>query len=113
MVGVAGGGLMPVTNGGGATSYGLEALVRHDLAGAQGRSYALPAYAGVTWTHARFNDIEGSRLGNSAGLFAGASNGNEIPYIPEWKLSAGLGFETGPWGGSLDLSYYSATWGTG
>ena len=113
VVGVAGGGLMPVTNGGGATSYGLEALVRHDLAGAQGRSYALPAYAGVTWTHARFGDIEGSRLGNSAGLFAGASNGNEIPYIPEWKLSAGLGFETGPWGGSLDLSYYSATWGTG
>jgi Fe(3+) dicitrate transport protein len=87
--------------------------VRHDLAGAQGRGYALPAYAGVTWTHARFSDIEGSRLGNSAGLFAGASNGNEIPYIPEWKLSAGLGFETGPWGGSLDLSYYSATWGTG
>lgn len=113
VVGVAGGGLMPVTNGGGATSYGLEALVRHDLAGAQGRGFALPAYAGVTWTHARFSDIEGSRLGNSAGLFAGASNGNEIPYVPEWKLSAGLGFETGPWGGSLDLSYYSATWGTG
>ena len=113
VVGVAGGGLMPVTNGGGATSYGLEALVRHDLAGAQGAGFALPAYAGVTWTHARFGDIEGSRLGNSAGLFAGASNGNEIPYIPEWKLSAGIGFETGPWGGSLDLSYYSATWGTG
>ncbi|MEN9653253.1 MAG: hypothetical protein RL303_973, partial [Verrucomicrobiota bacterium] len=113
VVGVAGGGLMPVTNGGGATSYGLEALVRHDLAGAQGGGFALPAYAGVTWTHARFSDIEGSRLGNSAGIFAGASNGNEIPYVPEWKLSAGLGFETGPWGGSLDLSYYSATWGTG
>ncbi|MEK0437635.1 MAG: hypothetical protein RLZZ233_606 [Verrucomicrobiota bacterium] len=113
VVGVAGGGLMPVTNGGGATSYGLEALVRHDLAGAQGGGFALPAYAGVTWTHARFGDIEGSRLGNSAGIFAGASNGNEIPYVPEWKLSAGIGFETGPWGGSLDLSYYSSTWGTG
>ena len=113
VVGVAGGGLMPVTNGGGATSYGLEALVRHDLAGAQGRGFALPAYASLTWTHARFSDVEGSRLGNSAGLFAGAGNGNEIPYVPEWKLSAGLGFETGPYGGSLDLSYYSATWGTG
>ncbi len=113
VVGVAGGGLMPVANGGSATSYGLEGLVRHDLAGAQGGGFALPAYAGVTWTHARFSDIEGSRLGNSAGLFAGAQNGNEIPYVPEWKLSAGIGFETGPWGGSLDLSYYSATWGTG
>ena len=57
-VGVAGGGLMPVTNGGGATSYGLEALIRHDLAGAQGGGFALPAYAGVTWTRARFGDIE-------------------------------------------------------
>ena len=113
VVGVAGGGLMPVTNGGGATSYGLEALVRHDLAGAQGRGLALPAYAGLTWTHARFTDIETDRLGNNFGLFSGARNGNDIPYVPEWKLSAGLGFETGPWGGSLDLSYYSATWGTG
>ena len=66
-----------------------------------------------TWTHARFNDINGTRLGNTAGIFAGAENGNEIPYIPEWKLSAGLGFTAGAWGGSLDLSYYSATWGTG
>jgi Fe(3+) dicitrate transport protein len=113
VVGVAGAGLLPVSNGGGATSYGLEALVRHDLAGAEGRGYALPAYFGVTWTHARFSDIEGSRLGNGAGLFAGAQEGNEIPYIPEWKLSAGIGFETGAWGGSLDLSYYTASWGTG
>ena len=113
VVGVAGGGLLPVSNGGGATSYGLEALIRHDLAGAEGRGYALPAYFGVTWTHARFTDIEGSRLGNGAGLFAGAQDGNEIPNIPEWKLSAGIGFETGAWGGSLDLSYYSASWGTG
>jgi Fe(3+) dicitrate transport protein len=113
VVGVAGAGLLPVSNGGGATSYGLEALVRHDLAGAEGRGYALPAYFGVTWTHARFADIEGNRLGNGAGLFAGAQNGHEIPNIPEWKLSAGIGFETGAWGGSLDLSYYSASWGTG
>ena len=113
VVGVAGAGLLPVSNGGGATSYGLEALIRHDLAQGETRSYALPVYAGLTWTHARFSDIEGSRLGNTAGLFAGAQNGNEIPYIPEWKLSAGLGFETGDFGGSLDLSYYSASWGTG
>ena len=113
VVGVAGAGLLAVRNGGGATSYGLEALVRQDLAGGQGLGYSLPAYFGLTWTRARFTDIEGDRLGNGAGLFAGAQNGNEIPNIPEWKLAAGLGFETGPWGGSLDLSYYSSTWGTG
>ncbi len=113
VVGVAGGGLLAVTNGGGATSYGLEALLRRDLAKGPSQGYTLPVYAGLSWTHARFNDITRSRLGNKAGIFAGAQNGNEIPYIPEWKLSAGIGFETGLWGGSLDLSYYSATWGTG
>jgi len=113
VVGVAGGGLLAMTNGGAAESYGVEALVRHDLARGEGRGYALPVYAGLTWTRARFTEIEGSRLGNGAGLFAGAESGNEIPYVPEWKLAAGVGFEQGPWGGSLDLSYYSATWGTG
>lgn len=113
VVGVAGGGLLAVTNGGGAVSYGLEALVRHDLAAGGGRDFKLPVYAGLTWTRARFTDIAGSRLGNNAGLFAGAENGHEIPYIPEWKLAAGAGLESGPFAGSLDLSYYSSTWGTG
>ena len=112
VVGVAGGGLLAVTNGGGAVSYGLEALLRHDLAGGE-RGYKMPVYAGLTWTHARFKDIVGSRLGNSAGIFAGAEDGHDIPYIPEWKLAAGAGLESGPYAGSLDLSYYSSTWGTG
>lgn len=112
VVGVAGGGLLAVTNGGGAVSYGLEALLRHDLAGGE-RGYKVPVYAGLTWTHARFKDIVGSRLDNSAGLFAGAENGHDIPYIPAWKLAAGAGLESGPYAGSLDLSYYSSTWGTG
>jgi outer membrane receptor protein involved in Fe transport len=111
-VGVAGGGLLAVTNGGGAVSYGLEALLRHDLAGGE-RGYKVPVYAGLTWTHARFKDIVGNRLGNSAGIFAGAEDGHDIPYIPEWKLAAGAGLESGPYAGSLDLSYYSSTWGTG
>ncbi|MEY3392881.1 MAG: hypothetical protein RLZZ322_1730 [Verrucomicrobiota bacterium] len=113
VVGVAGGGLLAMTNGGAAESSGVEALVRHDLARGEGRGYALPVYAGLTWTRARFTDVAGSRLGNSAGLFAGAQAGHEIPYVPEWKLSAGAGFEQGAWAGSVDLSYYSATWGTG
>ena len=112
VVGVAGGGLLAVTNGGGAVSYGLEALLRHDLAGGE-RGYKVPVYAGLTWTHARFKDIVGSQLGNSAGIFAGAENGHDIPYIPAWKLAAGAGLESGPYAGSLDLSYYSSTWGTG
>ncbi len=113
LVGVSGGGLEPSRNGGGAESYGLEALARYDHGRAKGWGYGLPAYVSLTWTRARFTDIEGSRLGNSAGIFAGGRNGNEIPYVPEWKLAAGAGFETADWNGSVDLAYSSATWGTG
>ncbi|MFM9001162.1 MAG: TonB-dependent receptor family protein, partial [Opitutia bacterium] len=113
LVGVSGGGLEPSRNGGAAESYGLESLVRYDHGRARGWSFGLPAYVSATWTHARFKDIPGARLGNGAGVFAGGRDGNEIPYVPAWKLAAGVGFETAEWSGSVDLAYASATWGTG
>ena len=33
-------------------------------------------------------------LAPNAGTFAGGRNGNEIPYIPEWKLATGIGLTT-------------------
>lgn len=113
LVGVGGGGLVPSRNGGGAQSYGLETLIRYDHGRARGWGFGMPAYLSATWTHARFSGVTGSRLGNSAGVFAGGRDGNEIPYVPEWKLAAGVGFETADWNGSVDFSYASATWGTG
>ena len=38
---------------------------------------------------------------------------NEIPYVPEWKLAAGVGFKAEKWGASLDANYVGSTWGTG
>ena len=113
LVGIDAGGLLPSRNGGGAVSYGLEALVRHDHGKARGWTFGLPVYVSATWTRARFDGIAGDRLGNGAGVFAGGRDGNEMPYVPEWKLAAGVGFETADWNGSVDLSYASATWGTG
>jgi Fe(3+) dicitrate transport protein len=112
-VGVGGGGLTPNKNGGGAESWGFEALVSHDLAHNSGGGFGVPVYASATYTSAEFKGIRGSRLGNSAGLFAGARNGNEVPYIPQWKLAAGIGFTKEKWGVNLDVTFNSDMWGTG
>jgi Fe(3+) dicitrate transport protein len=111
-VGVGGGGLAPSQNGGSAEVWGLEGLLRYDHGRASNWSLGTPVYASATYTHARFGGFNG-RLGNSAGLFAGAVDGAEIPYVPEWKLGLGAGLEGEKWGVYLDMSYVSSTWGTG
>jgi Fe(3+) dicitrate transport protein len=105
-------GLAPSTNGGSAESMGLEGLVEYDFGTANGWGYGLPVYLSATYTHAEFTDV-GGRLGNAAGLFAGAIDGNEIPYIPEWKLAAGIALTAERWAVNLDASFLSSTWGSG
>lgn len=111
-VGVGAGGLSPSKNAGEARAYGVEASVTYDHGRAQGWSIGTPLSFSATFTHAEFKNLE-NRLGNSAGLFAGAENGSEIPYIPEWKLGLSAGVETKNTAVTLDLGYNSATWGTG
>ncbi len=113
LVGDGGGGLTPSANGGSAESWGLEALVEYDVGEANGWTYGLPVYLSATYTHAEFAGISGDRLGNGAGIFAGAANGQEIPYIPEWKLAAGISLTAERWAVNLDTSFLSSTWGTG
>jgi Fe(3+) dicitrate transport protein len=112
-VGVGGGGLTPSSNGGAADVMGIESLVEYDYGKSAGWSLGLPVYASLTYTKAEFKGISGDRLGNGAGLFAGASNGNDIPYVPEWKLAFGIGLNDEKWGVNLDASYSTSTWGTG
>jgi len=108
-----GGGLTASQNGGGAEVWGIESLVAYDHAERSGWGFNLPTYLSFTYTHARFARISGARLGNDAGLYAGASNGAEIPYVPEFKLAAGIGYANETWGVNLDMSYSDSTWGTG
>ena len=113
LVGEGGGGLRPSANGGSAESWGLEAVVEYDLGEASDWTYGLPVYLSATYTNAEFAGISGSRLGNGAGIFAGATNGNEVPYIPEWKFAAGVSLTAEKWAVNLDTSFLSSTWGTG
>lgn len=112
-VGMGGGGLTPSTNGGSAESWGLEALVEYDAGLASNAGYGIPIYFSATYTQAEFAGINGARLGNGAGLYAGAANGNDVPYIPEWKLATGVSLLAEKWGVNLDASFSSSTWGTG
>ena len=97
------------TNGGEAEVFGVEALVNYDPL--INSDYSLPMYVSATWTSAEFkSDIVD---GGSDGIFNGATNGNEIPYIPDWKLAAGIGFSTDVWGVNVDASYVSETFATG
>lgn len=109
---VGGGGLAPTSNGGGAEVYGLESLIEYDIGQANSLGHGLPVYLSATWTSAQFTDIP-NRLANDAGLFAGARNGNDIPYVPEWKLAAGAAYVAQKWTARIDVSYVTKTWGTG
>lgn len=106
------GGLGPLANGGAANSWGLESVIEYDIGQAIGASYGLPVYFSATYTQAEFKDITG-RLANTAGLFSGAENGSELPYLPECKLAAGISYLAEKWGVNLDASFTTSTWGTG
>lgn len=112
-VGLGGGGLGPSTNGGGAEVWGLESLMTYDAGERNGWGFGLPMYLSATFTNASFAHITGARLGSGAGLYAGAVNGDDIPYVPELKLAYGIGYKADDWGVNLDASYSSSMWGTG
>jgi Fe(3+) dicitrate transport protein len=105
------GGLSPLRNAGAAETWGLESLAEYDLGQAMGASYGLPVYISATYTQAEFKDINGL-LANTAGLFSGARSGSELPYLPDWKLAAGISYLAEKWGVNLDASFTTSTWGT-
>lgn len=107
------GGGTTSTNAGEALVYGLESLVQYDPARARGASFGVPLYVSATWTSAEFQGTTTGFGGGGNGIYAGGRDGNEIPYIPAWKLAAGAGLAMERWGVNLDASFSDSTWGTG
>lgn len=107
-----GGGATPSENGGAADVWGIESVVEYDLGRAQKWAYGLPAYTSLTFTNAEFSGMSGV-LAPTAGTFAGGRDGNDIPYIPEWKFATGIGVTGEKWAANLSASYVSTAWGTG
>ncbi len=110
----AGVGQNDPANGGAARVYGIEAQFSYDPASAAGKSYRLPMYVSATWTKATLEQDIAADSGNIFSDFQGGDEtGNDIPYVPEWKIAAGIGVDMTKWGANLDATWTSAMYGTG
>ena len=98
------------TNAGEADVWGFEGSLRHDLLEGSGSDLSMPMYVSATWTNAEFD----SELANGGGdgIYAGATSGAEIPYIPDFQFAAGVGLQSDIWGANFDLTYQTETFGT-
>jgi len=97
-------------NVGEATVYGIEAFLGYDAGVESGLSFNVPMYFSATWTSAELGSSVDE--GGAENIYAGGTPGSNIPYVPEWKLAAGVGVEFERWGANLDITYTSSTFGT-
>ena len=98
------------SNGGDIDVYGVEAALRWDPMAGTGSAWSLPTRLSATYTHSELKTDSSSASADS--IFSGGRAGNEVPYIPEFSLSAGIGIEYGDFGVYLDASYTPETFGT-
>lgn len=100
-------------NSGAAEVYGLEAAVAYDVGHAAGWAFGLPTYVSATWTSAKFVGTSPDLVGGGDNVYDGGRDGNKLPYIPDWRLAAGVGIEYDKFSINLDMIYNSDSWGTG
>lgn len=104
-----GGGTGSDRNAGDVDVLGAELAVSYDAAH-NCDGYSLPVYFSATWTQAEFKTALSE--GGEDGIWDGAVVGSDLPYVPEWKLAAGVGLHTEKWGANLDGTYVSSQYGT-
>ncbi len=101
---IGGTGSGDTESAGEVNSYGLELSARVDPGVHWDWGFSNPWRVGFTLTRAEFADDSNSTDPES--IFSGGEKGNQLPYIPEFTISAGTGLEWGPWGVSV-AAYYS------
>lgn len=104
-----GGGLSADRNAGDAEVWGFELTTSYDFA-YNCDGYSMPVYFTATWTSAELKNALGS--GGEDDIWAGGTDGSDFPYVPEWKLAAGIGLHMEKWGANLDATYTSHQYGT-
>ncbi|MFK7850271.1 MAG: TonB-dependent receptor family protein [Akkermansiaceae bacterium] len=97
-------------NVGAAMVYGFEAFVGYDAGVDQGMEFNVPMYVSATWTSAELGSAVAA--GGAENIYGGGMDGSNIPYVPEWKLAAGVGVGFEKWGANLDVSFQSSSFGT-
>jgi len=97
-------------NGGSAEVSGVEFAVRWDPLSGKDTDWRLPLRASATYTRSEVTSASPS--GDAESIFSGGDIGNQLPYIPEFAASAGLGLEFRRFGIYLDGTYTSDMYGT-
>lgn len=107
---LGGAGGLEDANAGSADVYGVEFAVRWDALAAAKSDWRLPVRFGATWTQSEITSDAAS--GDAESIFSGGRPGNELPYIPEWTATAGVGLEYRRFGLYLDATYTGDMYGT-
>ncbi len=107
---IGAGGLGETENAGEVRSYGAEFKLTYDPGRQFGWNFGLPIDLAASYTNARITGAAESTDPES--IFSGARNGNELPYVPEYQLYGGVGFEYEKLRLRIDASYTPATFTT-
>jgi Fe(3+) dicitrate transport protein len=98
-------------NGGEIRSYGLEFQANYDPGLAKNWKFQTPTYVAMTFTNAEFTRDLGTTSGGS--IFAGAVEGNKVPYISPFVVSAGIGMIYKKFNVNIDANYTAQSWADG
>jgi Fe(3+) dicitrate transport protein len=98
-------------NAGEVRSLGVEFLANYDHGLAKNWAVQTPTYVSFTYTEAEFQKDVGTTSAGS--IFAGALNGNKVPYISPFVLSMGAGMIYKKLNVNIDANYTSAAWADG
>ncbi len=102
----ASGGVTGPENVGDIDVHGAELSAQYDPGQANDWVFRTPLTLAFTYTHARFDGAANSADPES--IFAGGQDGAEVPYIPEYQITAEAGFEWGRAGLYLTGTYVPA-----
>ena len=98
-------------NGGEVRSLGLEFQANYDAGLAKNWSFQTPTYVSFTYTDASFQKNIGTTSGGS--IFAGAADGNKVPYISDYVISLGTGIIYKKLNVNFDANYTSSAYADG
>lgn len=97
-------------NAGEAEVFGAEFLFSTNSLSSNLSGFRLPAFLSATYTSATLTNALSE--GGSDNIFAGGLAGADIPYIPDFKVTAGIGIENDKYGINLEASYINSSFGT-
>lgn len=91
-------------------SRGLELTLRYDPGSAAGWGVSTPLALAATWTRAVIGNDSNSTDAES--IFNGGSEGNRLPYVPDWQATLDAGLHAGRWQLDAALIYVDQAYAT-